>query len=307
MLAKCWRRLDGQPVLYKSGTGGAANAGFEPYSEFYAAQIAEAMGLPHVTYGLAKFKGRICSTCPLFTNDRFGFIPAGRMGDAHDALNDPRFADIFFFDALIFNSDRHLGNFGYIIDNDVNEIVGAAPIFDNGYGLFSLALHTNDANNEFSDLRKYISRTHPALYAKWLGFAGGIKPSMIERLGRLSGFRFKRHANYNLPLSRLRAIEDFLQKRVRQILEFAEKADDFLDIPKEPVVVKSKNRLSGVAVNEADGIIDNMRADPFITAMELAKILGITPRTVQRRIKVLVESGLVERVGSDKTGSWRVK
>ena len=52
MLAKCWRRIDGQIYLYKSGTEGAANTGFEPYSEFYAAQVAEALGLDHVPYGL---------------------------------------------------------------------------------------------------------------------------------------------------------------------------------------------------------------------------------------------------------------
>ena len=62
MLAKCWRRIDGTVYLYKSGTEGAANTGFEPYSEYYASQVAEALGLPHVEYGLEKFKGRICST-----------------------------------------------------------------------------------------------------------------------------------------------------------------------------------------------------------------------------------------------------
>ena len=86
------------------------------------------------------FPSRLCSTCSLFTSDKYGYIPAGRIVSKDEALADSRFADIFFFDALIFNTDRHMGNFGYLIDNDKNEIVGAAPIFDNGYGLFSGAL-----------------------------------------------------------------------------------------------------------------------------------------------------------------------
>lgn len=309
MLAKCWRRVDGNPVLYKSGTTGAVNAGFEPYSEFYAAQIAEAMGLSHVSYGLSKFKGLLCSTCPLFTSDKYGFIPAGRICEPQDALRDPRFAEMFFFDAIIFNTDRHLGNFGYLVDNDTNEIIGAAPIFDNGYGLFSLAVHSKREDNEFSDIRRFISRVHPALYAKWLGFAGGITQSMIERLDKLEGFRFTRHENYNLPLERLRAIEDFLQKRIYEIRRFREKADDFLEIAKDSVVVKSKSKGKNVVVASAgnDSILANMRADPFITAAELAPLLGVTPRTVQRRIEALVKAGQIERVGSDKTGSWRVK
>ena len=229
MLAKCWRRRAGRVLLYKSGTEGAANTGFEPYSEFYAAQLAEALGLAHVPYGLENFKGRLCSTCPLFTSEKTGFVPAGRIVSRDEALADSRFADIFFFDALIFNTDRHLGNFGYLINNDTNEIVGAAPIFDNGYGLFSLAMYRpGHRHDEFGDLRKFIGHIMPALYEKWLGFAGGVIPEMRKRLARLKGFRFTRHKYYNLPVDRLRKIEDFLQRRVSEILEYGTRADELL-------------------------------------------------------------------------------
>ncbi len=231
MLAKCWRRIDGNVVLYKSGTEGASNTGFEPYSEFYAAQIAEAMGLDHVAYGLSRFKGRLCSTCPLFTSDKYGYVPAGRVVSRDEALADPRFADIFFFDAIIFNTDRHMGNFGYLVDNDTNEIAGAAPIFDNGYGLFSLALdRKGDSHDEFCDLRRFVSRVNPALYMKWLGFPNGLSKNMKERLDGLQGFRLKRHPRYNLPARRIEAIEDFTQKRIREICEYGVKADEFLSI-----------------------------------------------------------------------------
>jgi hypothetical protein len=231
MLAKCWRRIGDDVVLYKSGTEGAANTGFEPYSEYYAAQIAEAMGLNHVAYGLEKFKGRLCSTCPLFTSDKYGYVPAGRVVSRDEALADPRFADIFFFDAIIFNTDRHMGNFGYLVDNDTNEIAGAAPIFDNGYGLFSLALdRKGDSHDEFCDLRRFVSRVNPALYMKWLGFPNGLSKNMKERLDGLQGFRLKRHPRYNLPARRIEAIEDFTQKRIREICEYGVKADEFLSI-----------------------------------------------------------------------------
>ena len=42
MLPKAWRRKEGKVLLYKGGTSGLANTGKEPYSEFYAAQVAEA-------------------------------------------------------------------------------------------------------------------------------------------------------------------------------------------------------------------------------------------------------------------------
>ena len=310
MLAKCWRRIDGNVLLYKSGTEGASNTGFEPYSEFYASQIAEAMGLGHVAYGLSRFKGRLCSTCPLFTSDRYGYVPAGRVVSRDEALADPRFADIFFFDAVIFNTDRHMGNFGYLVDNDTNEIVGAAPIFDNGYGLFSLALdRRGDSHDEFCDLRKFVSRVNPALYMKWLGFPGGLTKKMKERLDGLRGFRIKRHPRYNLPVRRIEAIEDFTQKRIREICEYGAKADDFLAIQADECTV-NRAQDSVQCTHNSDSlsvqIKQNMRADPFITKMELADLLQISPRWVARKMKDLQASGEIRRVGADKNGHWEV-
>ena len=47
MLRKAWRLIEGDGIyLYKGGTEGAANTGNEPYSEYYACQIAQEMGLP---------------------------------------------------------------------------------------------------------------------------------------------------------------------------------------------------------------------------------------------------------------------
>jgi len=302
MLAKCWRRIDGRVALYKSGTDGAANTGFEPYSEYYASQIAAAMGLDHVEYSLSKFKGYLCSTCNIFTSDKLGYLPAGRIMNVAEALEDKRFADIFFFDALIFNTDRHLGNFGYLVDNDKNEIVGVAPIFDNGYGLFSLALYRpGDRLDEFSDLAKYVSRVKPALYSKWLGFPGGITKSMLERMKALKGFRFKRHKYYNLPQDRLRSIEKFLQSRILQIEEFAQKADDIFEISTKCGTVNPVNNES-LALQ----IIANLKADPFVSYDELSELMGVPRRTVARRIRDLADAGRIRRVGAAKNGHWEV-
>ena len=302
MLAKCWRRRDEGVFLYKGGTEGAANAGFEPYSEFYASQIAEVMGLDHVAYGLEKFKGRLCSTCPLFTSDKYGYVPAGRVVSRDEALADPRFADIFFFDAVIFNTDRHMGNFGYLVDNDTNEIVGAAPIFDNGYGLFSLAMFCpGQRHDEFNDLRKFVNRVTPALYDKWLGFPGGINTGMRACLERLRGFRFKHHKYYNLPVDRLHAIEDFLQKRASEILEFGDRSDDLLKIE---AVSDSVNHVADGSL--ALQIKSNLRADPFMTYVELAELLQVSESSIARKMKELQASGEIRRIGADKNGHWEV-
>ena len=44
------------------------------------------------------------------------------------------------FDALIYNEDRHFGNFGVLRDNHSGNIIAPAPIFDNGLSLFCYCL-----------------------------------------------------------------------------------------------------------------------------------------------------------------------
>lgn len=308
MLAKCWRRTDSGIVLYKSGSEHFANAGFEPYSEYYAAQIAEALGYAHVPYGLERFKGRLCSTCPLFTSEKIGFIPAGRLVSTAEALADARFAEIFFFDALICNTDRHLGNFGYLIDNDTNEIMGAAPIFDNGYGLFSLALDRPEdpRNHEWDDLRKYARKIGPSLYLPWLAFPGGVTSAMKAAAMRLKGFRFKRHPYYNLSASRLRKLEEFLQNRVDKIIEFGCDADRFLMLDEKNGAEAPVDDVSRDACTIEERILQNAEADPYISQEELAQVLGLSRRTIQRKIADLKQMKRLARIGSGRTKCWKV-
>jgi predicted HTH transcriptional regulator len=43
-----------------------------------------------------------------------------------------------------------------------------------------------------------------------------------------------------------------------------------------------------------------------ITATEISERLNISLSTVKRKIKVLKERGIIERIGSDKTGYWKI-
>jgi hypothetical protein len=67
-----------------------------------------------------------------------------------DALN-----DILVLDALIFNTDRHYGNFGFLVDNKTNKIAAPAPLFDHGNSLFNFAgrddLESNELFSQYAD------------------------------------------------------------------------------------------------------------------------------------------------------------
>ena len=228
MLPKCWRRERGIVSLWKGGTDGSSNTGFEPYSEFYAAQIAQAMGLDIVPYQLSKWKGLLCSTCALFTSRDQSFIPVGhlvRTGGMEAVTHyyaslgsEFTFAlqNMLIFDAVICNVDRHYGNFGFLIDNASNQITAPAPLFDHGNSLFNFA--GSDCWKSDAALEEYMNTLTPSVYDDFIATAQKVlQPSQREGLRHLLNFKFKKHSRYNLPPKRLRMIETQIRKRAATI------------------------------------------------------------------------------------------
>ena len=230
MLPKCWRRERGQIRLFKGGTSGASNTGNEPYSEFYAFQVAEAMGINAIPYNLSKWKGELCSTCDLFTSKDYSFLPVGRIvttggmkavreyyeslgSDFVNALD-----DMIVLDALIFNTDRHFGNFGFLIDNKTNKISAPAPLFDHGNALFNFA-GLDDLSSE-DTLKRYADTLLPCVYDDFVASAKKVlTPAHKEGLRRLLNFKFKKHSRYNLPNNRLKLIEKQIERRAKELLD----------------------------------------------------------------------------------------
>lgn len=306
MLPKCWVREKDGIYLYKG-----AMKGLEPYSEFYAAQVAEALGFKHVKYELAKFKGQLCSKCKLFTSDKVGYLPASKLPNRDEILKDDRFAETFLFDAVIYNVDRHLGNFGYLIDNDTNEILDVAPIFDNGYGLMPHLEVTNKSkSDDFYSIRNYLKDKRPALFPRWLDMPYELTEELKGRLEKVKKFRFKKHRHYNWEEERRVVLTGFLQKRISEICCFGreadEKAEQSLAVdtikPRENVGVKSS---SGSILNSSEqNAVKLILRNSAITEAEIANQLSITLRQTERIIAALKKKAGLKRRGTDKVGEW---
>ena len=230
MLPKCWRRIDGKIYLYKGGTMGASNTGNEPYSEFYAYQIGKILGVNAVPYSLSKWKNTLCSTCELFTSKDVSFVPVGRIvrsggmqavrayykklgGEFEKALN-----DMLIFDALIFNTDRHYGNFGFLIDSHTNEIIAPAPLFDHGNSLFNFA--GVDALKSKKSFLKYAEAQMPCVYDDYVAEAKKVLThEWRSAIRKLLDFKLPRHSRYNLSKERLNLIEYAVSQRAAELLE----------------------------------------------------------------------------------------
>ena len=213
-------------MLYKSGTEGFANSGNEPYAEFYAYQVAEAMGLDAIPYNLSKYNGKLCSTCELFPSKEVSYVPASRVvtsGGINAVLEYysnlgesflEKLIDMFVFDAVICNTDRHFGNFGFLVDNHSNKIINNAPIFDNGLSLWCYAME-----NDFADIDSYVNTRTPATYADFIEFAKAyMTDAQRDKLKKLQSFKFKKHTRYNWSNRRLEVVESIIHKRVEELL-----------------------------------------------------------------------------------------
>lgn len=230
MLPKCWRRINGKIVLYKGGTMGASNTGNEPYSEFYAYQIAKILGINAVAYSLSKWKDTLCSTCELFTSKEVSFVPVGRIvrtggmtavreyykklgAEFEKALN-----EMIIFDALIFNTDRHYGNFGFLVDSHTNKIIAPAPLFDHGNSLFNFA--GTDALRDKESILKYSNAQMPCVYDDYIGEAKKVLThEWRNEIRKLLDFRLPKHSRYNLDKNRLKLIEYAVSNRAAELLK----------------------------------------------------------------------------------------
>lgn len=225
---KAWRREKDGIYLYKAGSDGFANAGMEPYSEYLASQVAEAMGLEHVNYDLKQWQGRLASVCKLMNTKEIAFVPFWK------ATGQSRFPqtlavawacskelfeqkqDMIIFDALICNIDRHGANFGVLRSNLTGQVLGMAPLFDHNLSLFA-----RDMPRDYAHFFERADTAHQPT-ASNLSFLQEAEIVMSERhhemLRSLIGFEFRQHPDYPIDTERLDALNRFISQRTRQLL-----------------------------------------------------------------------------------------
>ena len=227
--AKCWDRLeDGNIYLIKRGNENFGEAGCEPYSEYYASQIAEIICPKAVKYDLLERensrtgKSEVVSNCKLFTSEKTGYLPFVRITDriyqdaeierTYEAYGyGDEFHRMLVLDAIILNTDRHQGNHGFLIDNDTQKIVGAAPVFDHNQSLLS------DLNNTrfMSEYEEKLTCKFPRIGVDFISSAKQVlTDDIISDLKNLRGFKFTKHPKYNLPNERLEVLEKIINKQI---------------------------------------------------------------------------------------------
>ena len=124
------------------------------------------------------------------------------------------FKSMLVFDSVIYNEDRHFGNFGILRDNKSRRVIGMVPTFDNGLSLFNYGMP-----EDFKNLPVYAkTRTNPYGTSYENICKEVMETKQRNQLRKLIGFKFIRHPSINLPEERLLAIEKQIDIRVRELL-----------------------------------------------------------------------------------------
>ncbi|MBS9776142.1 MAG: protein kinase [Fusobacterium sp.] len=244
MLAKCWIIIDDKIYLFKKSSKEHQK---EAYTEYYMAQIAEKMKFKHIDYDLIKFKDDLVSSCELFTSEDIGFVPIHKFLTREEVVKEEwklleiisekygekDLEDLMLFDSIVFNKDRHLGNLGLLIDNNTNEVISSAPIFDNGNSILNFTDNTTDKLSFYGQSKMNISFDE-------LGKVF-VKERHRKNLEDLKTFSFKRHNKYNLSENTLIKVENFIKERATQLLSQLDKKKE-LSSNKKKVKIKKKSK-----------------------------------------------------------------
>ena len=194
---KCWLNEDDGIHLIKTGSTGARNAGLEPYGEVLASQVFEKI-CDSVKYTFRKFDGRVVSDCKIFTSQEYGYKPVSlflkngvkyglpetleiyREFDCED-----EFRRMVVADCITLNSDRHLGNFGFLVNNETFERTALNPCFDFNMAFVPLAEDGFDfgvcADGSKPNFDEYLSKRGPVIGSDYVAPARAILTPEIRK------------------------------------------------------------------------------------------------------------------------------
>jgi len=97
---------------------------------------------------------------------------------------------------------------------------------------------------------------------------------------------------------------DFSLQMIKGLISDISETDE--EQQKQPIVADNVSVNVSANVSAKDKIVEIIGQMPTITVKELAKMLSVTERTIYRQIEILKTENKIERVGSDKTGYWKI-
>ena len=314
MLKKCWHIENEKIYLYKGSTQEFANQGKEAYSEFYSSQVAKIFfknlksekKLFPISYELREFHNQIVSSCELFTTKDKGYIPIemalknkGIVFNSLDTKIIPEikkiygtenFEDLMIFDAIIGNTDRHLGNFGMFIDNNTNKILEPAPIFDNGLSfLNNLTLEEIKDKNYIKEYNNKITNRFNQSFEEVIKLY--VNERHLESLEKLKDFSLEKDKNYNLSDDWLKGFENNIKENAKNFIEIFKEKELEKEITKLAETLDI-NLLKEIGVDKVNEIVVNRVLESQNFDLKVTKELISSIKEGLKIQKLLIDNNL---------------
>jgi len=243
---KCIKRIDGTSGLFLFKTNGELwqeVTKVRPYSEYFASQIINKldMNISNVNYNIIEKTTedgyvKPYSYCKIFTSEKYGLVEycdstyrnttmqelLTILKRNKDSKNLKILCDLLLVDSIILNPDRHMGNFGFIINNDTFKIIQIAPIYDNDCSLGSLLSIQNktfeqayfEAKNNFlpkTGLGNYDEQALMVMTKPWY--------NRLKTIGKIS---LHRGNAKSISTERLNFMEYLVNRRIQEIVALVE-------------------------------------------------------------------------------------
>jgi ATP-dependent DNA helicase RecG len=65
--------------------------------------------------------------------------------------------------------------------------------------------------------------------------------------------------------------------------------------------------INGNVSESSEKIIKIIKGNPKITTEEISSLLKLTTRAIEKNISKLKDEEIIERIGADKGGYWKIK
>ena len=310
-LPKRWVKIDGINYLEKAGSGTEQQ---EPLNEVLASEICRRLGIPFVPYQLKIEDEKYYSLCPDMVDEDSELVSMDAVyQDLH--LIDNTFYDfnqllfrcqslgipdaentllkIILVDFIIANVDRHAYNISFIRNSNNLQWKALAPVYDSGKSMF---LNLLDFEMKMKPSSQIESKPFYPNQAEQIKNLPMHKISTQINLSNLADLD-KWYSDFLQPLKRLS--KEKKQALVEKLRERIEEAKKYLS--PQAQLQKSSQKTDSINL-----IFSILKADPTATKEEVAAATGLSRATVTRSYQKLAELGKIKRIGSNKTGHWKI-
>lgn len=225
-----WKWKENKVVFIKGSskyTLGGYNSGREPYSEYYASIVAQYLKFDCVKYRIRNHRRTdgnidIVTECDCYNSETYGSVSASTLGlSKYEEVIEyckklgkesyERCINMLFIDCLLMNTDRHMGNIEFAIDNDSLNVLKIRPIYDNNCSLLPRFMEGVDR----FDRKDYVARDGRSFDDLYKLVKAHKKYN--KELAALKKFSFERPKSVAISKNRLKFLNKFMQAQVEHL------------------------------------------------------------------------------------------